>query len=211
MNNVVRLPKRRRPLPFGAIVAIVLAVGAGVGIGTHYAVETGAAKMMIDTMETAAVTATERIEASRESLDADNPVEVVQVSQKPLPAKSADRRPERISRGFSECHGAVRHTCVVDGDTFWIDGIKVRIADIDTPEVGQPKCSSQKALGDRATRRLIQLLSAGAFEMHALGDRDTDKYDRKLRVLVRNGRSIGDVLVSEGLARTWSGRREPWC
>jgi endonuclease YncB( thermonuclease family) len=30
-------------------------------------------------------------------------------------------------------------------------------------------------------------------------------------VLVRDGRSLGDILVSEGLARTWSGRRQPWC
>jgi endonuclease YncB( thermonuclease family) len=28
---------------------------------------------------------------------------------------------------------------------------------------------------------------------------------------LRDGRSLGDQLVSEGLARTWSGRREPWC
>ena len=33
--------------------------------------------------------------------------------------------------------------------------------------------------------------------------RDEDRYGRKLRVVVRNGRSLGDQLVSEGLARTW--------
>ena len=26
-----------------------------------------------------------------------------------------------------------------------------------------------------------------------------------------DGRSLGDILVSEGLARTGAGRREPWC
>ena len=25
------------------------------------------------------------------------------------------------------------------------------------------------------------------------------------------GEKVGDQLVSEGLARTWTGRREPWC
>lgn len=44
-----------------------------------------------------------------------------------------------------------------------------------------------------------------------IGNRDADRYGRKLRVLVRNGRSLGDVLVNEGLARTWNGAREPWC
>lgn len=112
---------------------------------------------------------------------------------------------------FTRCVGAVRTHCVVDGDTLWSEGVKIRIADIDTPEVGEPKCASERALGERATARLIQLVNAGAFEMRAWEGRDEDKYGRKLRVLVRGGRSLGDILVSEGLARTWTGRREPWC
>ncbi len=31
-----------------------------------------------------------------------------------------------------------RRTCVVDGDTIWLEGVKIRIADIDTPEISQP-------------------------------------------------------------------------
>lgn len=115
------------------------------------------------------------------------------------------------SRRFGLCSGPVRRTCVVDGDTLWIDGVKIRVADIDTPEVGEPKCGAEKALGDKATRRFLQLVNAGPFELQAWEGRDEDKNGRKLRVLVRNGRSLGDILVSEGLARTWSGRREPWC
>ena len=37
------------------------------------------------------------------------------------------------------------------------------------------------------------------------------EYGRSLRVLTRNGQSIGDMLVAEGLGPTWTGRREPWC
>ncbi|MCR6502549.1 thermonuclease family protein [Shinella sp. CPCC 101442] len=108
------------------------------------------------------------------------------------------------------CVGTVRTTCVVDGDTIWIEGVKIRIADIDTPEIGEPKCESERALGHRAKDRLRELLNTGPFELVASG-RDEDKYGRKLRVVVRDGRSLGDQLVAEGLARTWSGRREPWC
>jgi endonuclease YncB( thermonuclease family) len=43
------------------------------------------------------------------------------------------------------------------------------------------------------------------------GDRDADRYGRKLRVLVRGGQSLGEQLVQEGLARSWDGARHPWC
>lgn len=112
---------------------------------------------------------------------------------------------------LSICAPGPRDNCVVDGDTFWLDGRKVRIADIDTPETGEAKCASEYALGMKATHRLHDLLNAGPFVLKPLPGRDQDKYGRDLRIVVRNGRSLGDQLVSEGLARTWTGRREPWC
>ena len=98
---------------------------------------------------------------------------------------------------------------VIDGDTFDYGGDRIRIADIDTPEV-RGRCPEERARAARATRRLRALLAAGPFELVRSG-RDEDRYGRKLRVVVRDGRSIGDMLVAEGLARTWTGRREPWC
>lgn len=111
---------------------------------------------------------------------------------------------------FELC-GITRRTCVVDGDTFWLEGEKIRIADIDTPEISEPKCDFEYQLGMKATYRLRDLLNEGAFEVRPIGNRDEDRFGRKLRVIVRHGQSLGDQLVSEGLARTWTGRREPWC
>lgn len=122
---------------------------------------------------------------------------------------SGDR--SKINILFQKCDISSRAACVVDGDTIWLDGQKIRIADIDTPEVSEPKCSSESVLGKRATERMLELINDGPFELHAWPGRHTDRYGRKLRVLIRDGRSLGDILVSEGLARTWSGRREPWC
>ena len=99
---------------------------------------------------------------------------------------------------------------VIDGDTFHYGGEKIRIADIDTPEV-RGRCAYEKALAAQATQRLEELLAAGPFELQPIPGRDEDRYGRKLRVVTRNGRSLGDRLVAEGLARTWTGRREPWC
>jgi len=102
--------------------------------------------------------------------------------------------------------GAVR---VIDGDTFDYGGDRIRIADIDTPEL-RSRCAEEKRLATAATVRLRALLAAGPFELVRAG-RDQDRYGRKLRVVVRHGRSLGDMMVAEGLARTWTGRREPWC
>lgn len=111
---------------------------------------------------------------------------------------------------FALCTQAPRSTCVVDGDTFWLDGEKVRLADINAPETTGAACPAERALGQQATRRLIALLNAGAFSLEVEG-RDTDRYGRALRVARRNGSSLGDALVAEGLAEPWRGRRSDWC
>lgn len=100
---------------------------------------------------------------------------------------------------------------MVDGDTFWIDGEKIRIADIDTPETHPARCAEEARLGNAATDRLQTLLNAGAFDLQPIR-RDTDRYGRKLRIVMRDGQSLGGVLVSEGLARNYAGgRRDGWC
>lgn len=123
-----------------------------------------------------------------------------------LAAQPSDPR----SAAFSVCGEGPRINCVVDGDTFWLDHQKIRIADIDTPELSPPRCESERLKGEAAKRRLRELLNAGPFLLVA-GFRDEDQYGRKLRTVTRNGRSLGDILVAEGLARRWDGARHPWC
>lgn len=111
---------------------------------------------------------------------------------------------------FGFCARRTDTDCVVDGDTVRFDGMIVRIADIDTPETRDYACPDEKVRGDAATRRLRDLLSAGPFEVRRY-ERDEDVYGRKLRILTRDGASIGGMLVAEGLARPWDGARRPWC
>jgi micrococcal nuclease len=117
---------------------------------------------------------------------------------------------EQYSETFSRCSGPIRVTCVVDGDTIWLRGQKIRIADINTPEVGKPECPAESALGERATSRLVALLNAGGFSIMPI-DRDEDRFGRKLRIITRGGKSLGSILVAEGLAETWTGSRRSWC
>lgn len=100
---------------------------------------------------------------------------------------------------------------MIDGDTIKYAGETIRVADIDTPEIFSPKCPDELQRGNAAKLRLMEILREGSFQIEPIGFRDEDQYGRKLRILTRNGRSIGDMLVREGLARTWTGRREPWC
>lgn len=114
------------------------------------------------------------------------------------------------SRSWPRCSAGATD-CVVDGDTFRSNGQTIRIADIDAPETGSAKCASEAELGRKATERLRTMLGEAPFTMTRYSDRDRDSYGRLLRVVRRDGRSIGLMLVSEGLARPWGGGRRPWC
>lgn len=115
-----------------------------------------------------------------------------------------------LTAAFALCADPPRTTCVVDGDTFWINGEKVRIADINAPETTGAACAQERTLGLAATRRLLALLNAGPVTLVS-GKRDRDRYGRALRVILRSGRSLGQQLVQEGLAEPWRGRRSDWC
>jgi endonuclease YncB( thermonuclease family) len=74
----------------------------------------------------------------------------------------------------------------------------VRIFNIDAPEI-EGRCTYESDLARQAKIRLAEILQG------------TDRYGRTLAAIRVEGHDIGDILVSEGLARTWAGRREPWC
>lgn len=119
-------------------------------------------------------------------------------------------RTDTLTGPFPYCGDGPRISCVVDGDTFWLSGERIRIADIDTPELSPPRCEAERIKGEAAKRRLRELLNAGPFSLVA-GFRDEDQYGRKLRTVTRQGRSIGGTLVAEDLARRWGGSRQSWC
>ncbi|WP_234027135.1 thermonuclease family protein [Erythrobacter sp. KY5] len=53
----------------------------------------------------------------------------------------------------------VRITCVHDGDSFIVERERIRIADIDTPEL-DGACESERRLAVRARNRLVTLLNS---------------------------------------------------
>ena len=100
---------------------------------------------------------------------------------------------------------------VWDGDSLRLGVTRqaeaVRIFNIDAPEI-EGGCAEESALAQRAKVRLVELLDGGRIEILRQG---ADRYGRTLAAVRVDGVDVGDQLVREGLARTWAGRREPWC
>lgn len=117
---------------------------------------------------------------------------------------------------------------VIDGDTVRLTGGQTfRLVGFDTPETGrQARCSYERELGDAATARLRSLIRmAASAELTAVqcscrpGTHGTPEcnYGRSCGSLRVDGRDVGSILISEGLARpyvcgaTGCPRRRPWC
>lgn len=131
-------------------------------------------------------------------------------SVEPISNAASDPIADSVRASFAICGSTRRFNCVVDGDTFWLGRQKIRIADIDAPELSPPRCDHERELGEAAKYRLQALLNAGPFSLVA-GVRNEDPFGRKLRRVIRAGRSIGDRMVAEGLVRRWDGGRRSWC
>lgn len=152
-------------------------------------------------------------EASRDPWAESRRSAALLMSQEAAPASLLDRPAESAATAvrFTLCHSGGGTNCVVDGDTFRMGGIKIRIADIDTPETHPARCAREAELGAAATSRLHDLLNSGAVSLEAIG-RDADRYGRKLRIVSVDGRGVGETLVAEGLARRYAGGyRAGWC
>ena len=100
-------------------------------------------------------------------------------------------------------------TCLVDGDTGWEGGRNWRYEGIDTPEISQPACERERALGHAATDRLRELMAQG-YAIQWL-DR-SGRYGRELATIaLADGRDAGEVLIEEGLAQRWPNEGNIWC
>lgn len=103
---------------------------------------------------------------------------------------------------------------VVDGDTIHYNGEKIRIANIDTPEISGARCDSELKRGLEAKAALKQLIDGRQLVIKR-GDPDTgrmvDQYGRTLALVSTGGRDLGTMLIQQQHARPWTGRRMPWC
>ena len=94
----------------------------------------------------------------------------------------------------------VGRASVIDGDTFKIDNISIRLHGIDAPESDQ---SCQKAdgksyrCGQVATRRMVQYTKGKNVTCNVNGE---DRYKRLIAVCYADNQDLNALLVSDGLA-----------
>ena len=107
---------------------------------------------------------------------------------------------------------------VVDGDTVDIDGVRVRVLPIDTPETWEPRCAAELDLGLKAKDRLKQLLAGVVVTYEIDVKAGRDPYRRTLARVYADGKDVGEILMAEGLAVKWApgpkakaARLKLWC
>jgi endonuclease YncB( thermonuclease family) len=132
----------------------------------------------------------------------------------------AQAQAQRV-QGRTPLAGAYRAQvlAIVDGDTIearvhvWMGQevvTRVRLKDIDTPEISSP-CAEERQRAVAARERLAGLIGSGVI---TLSDVQADKFFGRVvaRVSTENGADAGAALLSERLARAYAGgRRASWC
>ena len=124
------------------------------------------------------------------------------------PEEAADRLRDLVlpDRGGVVLAGGLQ---VTDGDTFRIGAERIRVENIDTPELGDgAECLAERRLADLARRHAGVLLSAGEIRVERTG---ADRYGRTLARVSVDGQDFGRAMIGAGLAERWTGRRIDWC
>lgn len=88
--------------------------------------------------------------------------------------------------------------------------VEFKAAGLRHPEPYNDICggAAEVALAKRASARLLELLNGNSFTVETFG---TDRYDRTLATIRIGGTDVGDILISEGMARRWPDGHEFWC
>jgi endonuclease YncB( thermonuclease family) len=109
------------------------------------------------------------------------------------------------------CSSEPRINCVVDGDTLYLSGTKIRLEGYDTPEPVSNICGGavERELAAKASARLLELLNGNEWTISFTGKKGN--YGRLLATIHIDGRNVGDILIKERLARQWPHGDEFWC
>jgi len=100
----------------------------------------------------------------------------------------------------------------IDGDTYVCRGERIRVENIDAPEL-HARCAAELDAA-LAARLFAQhaLDGALAIEIRVHTKRPRDRYGRALARVLVDGDDLGELMIEAGLARSYHGeRRRSWC
>ena len=102
-----------------------------------------------------------------------------------------------------------------DGDTCYvmIDGTKakIRLLELDTPEISKPKCEAELELGLEA-RDYLNNLIANASSVEIKTDYEKDYFGRTLAYLIIDGEDASAKIRSNNLGVIYErGNKKDWC
>ncbi|MCK9250818.1 MAG: thermonuclease family protein [Solirubrobacteraceae bacterium] len=96
---------------------------------------------------------------------------------------------------------------VIDGDTLRVrrgngETVAVRLALIDAPELSRTRYGRAEC-GGREAAAFLRQHAKGTVTLRRPGGKDTDRYGRQVREVVRRGRSIDEMVVTAGWAKPY--------
>lgn len=101
-----------------------------------------------------------------------------------------------------------RVNCIVDGDTLWYQGEKMRLRGVDTPEM-DGRCVRERTLAQDATDLHLAMIASGILQITRFGQ---DRFGRTLVEVETATGQVGPMLVRQGLADIYADRhRNDWC
>ncbi len=97
----------------------------------------------------------------------------------------------------------------VDGDTLDCAGRRVRLANIDAPEL-HGRCTAETQMAERA--KLAAMIALADAPVRVVPEGRDDRYGRLIARVAIDGRDLGETLIAQSLARPYSGgARKGWC
>ena len=165
--------------------------------------------------ETAAPVKTAAVRPSTPALPGNGPIPPRPINSIPVASAAQvaalpETRPsvEKVSLGekggaFAFCGQSGLNNCAADGNTFWMKGVKMRLAGVEVPQIDGARCIEERQRGFIAKVRLRDMMNAGSFDVASSGIGGAR--------LSRSGVSFADQLVREGLAYRSGTKNQSWC
>ena len=106
---------------------------------------------------------------------------------------------------------ATRSPYAIDGDTLIFGRERVRIANLDAPDVGRhAHCAHEQRLGE-AARSFARSLVRNARRIDVVEREGRDRYGRTIARVLIDGRDFAQIMIQTGHGRPWRGRSSNWC